>query len=1147
MAKTIATNVEPIPGYRLIERIGRGGFGEVWKAEAPGGILKAIKFVYGDLEEASSDGRPADQELKALNRIKSIRHPYILSLERYDIVDGQLIIVMELADRNLYERFRECRNAGRAGIPRDELLQYLEEAAEALDLMNNEYQIQHLDVKPQNIFLIHQHIKVADFGLAKDLQGKQATLTGGVTPVYAAPETFEGRVSRFCDQYSLAILYQELLTGQRPFDGETARRLMMQHLTTPPDVSPLPAGDQVAVKRALAKSPEGRFASCMEFVEALHSERTISNYNAIDVRPTYSSAPSASATVAVAQSRLLGVESKSFADKLPPLSARIGVKASSIENPRITPMPTRAPIPEIAGTGALMPAVIIGLGRTGLIVLQRVRQLFNQEFSPNSLSHIQLLHIDTDPATIQELNSDNAPAVLEAHEICHARLNRPSRYLRNEARFPGLDRWLSPTVLYRIPRQRTTDGIRALGRLAFCDFYRSIMARIRSKIQAATAPAALKEADAATGLGHRTNVPRIYVVANLGGGSGSGMFLDLAYAIRRQMKFLGYSQPDVEALLYLPDIHPATPTRAKIIANTYAALIELCHFSSPQTEYVAAFNEQDEGFSDRERPFERCVFLPWSDCRGLSAECSDVARGTALLFQELLTQFGRECDRIRSESTPFVGPSAHFQTYGSFRYYWPRRQVLDHAAIICSKALLQRWLGGVSAEHVARIQAWQNEIHFDRLLTIEHLRDRFRNALADPLLTDAAASINAVLTPMEQRPHASIEPAAIRSTVNELVRILGLPEHRAASEIGMKVTPIAQKVSRDVCRQVEIGLAALLDLPGLRYAALESISRLLYEQQQCLADQMDQSATKLQQDAADCLSRIEAFMGVFETKTRSGPRIAAAREVVNFLREFAVKSLELVQVRAMGEIRKPLADLLTRCTDMLPQARSRIEQVQSAFDQLPAPADASRLLGDGSAVYPDGSQTVREAAEAFIGRLLDDDWQQLDQQVQTALQSSFQSLRAFCDDKVARTEEMLEVLRGVARSFLDTRLTNVSVAELLLNHLDSTAEEFNEAFRKAAPALFPLQNGGQIYIMSGPKDTSGSELMGRLHKDVAEFRAHMINGGNDVWIYCEQTVSLNDLPQMSREVRKYLAQATVKGQLHPHARLDIDWLPLAGG
>jgi serine/threonine protein kinase len=248
MAFRLESAAEPIPGYRLIERLGGGGFGEVWKALAPGGLLKAIKFVYGDLQTTNDeDGVRAEQELKALSRVKSVRHPYILSLERYDIIEGQLMIVMELADRNLWDRFRECPIVGLPGIPREELLGYLEEIAEALDLMNKEYQLQHLDIKPQNLFLVHNHIKVADFGLVKDLEGMVASVTGGVTPVYAAPETFDGWVSRFCDQYSLAIVYQELLTGHRPFTGSTVRQLVMQHLQGTPDLTPLPPCDRQAV------------------------------------------------------------------------------------------------------------------------------------------------------------------------------------------------------------------------------------------------------------------------------------------------------------------------------------------------------------------------------------------------------------------------------------------------------------------------------------------------------------------------------------------------------------------------------------------------------------------------------------------------------------------------------------------------------------------------------------------------------------------------------------------------------------------------------------------------------------------------------------------------------------------------------------
>jgi serine/threonine protein kinase len=262
-------NSEPIPGYVLVERLGQGGFGEVWKAVAPGGIPKAIKFVHGNVDDDFS--HTAAQELKSLNRMKSVRHPFILGVERVDVIDGQVVIVMELADRDLSHRLQECQGQGLVGIPREELLRYMDETAEALDLMNSEHQLQHLDIKPQNLFLVRNHIKVADFGLAKDLEGMTASLSAGITPMYASPETFDARVSRFCDQYSLAIVYQEMLTGKRPFNGTNARQLLMQHVKMPPDLTPLPANEHRIVERALAKDPNQRWPTCTEFVQALRA------------------------------------------------------------------------------------------------------------------------------------------------------------------------------------------------------------------------------------------------------------------------------------------------------------------------------------------------------------------------------------------------------------------------------------------------------------------------------------------------------------------------------------------------------------------------------------------------------------------------------------------------------------------------------------------------------------------------------------------------------------------------------------------------------------------------------------------------------------------------------------------------------------
>ena len=213
--------------------------------------------------------------MKALNRVKEVRHPFVLSMDRIEVVGGELVIVMELADRSLHDAFEECLSAGLVGIPRDTLLRYIRDAAEGLDHMNDKHGLQHLDIKPRNLFLVSDRVKVGDFGLVKHLERSGASsMLGGVTPLYAPPETLTGGLSTRSDQYSLAIVYQELLTGQRPFDGKNARQLAQQHINEEPELRALPEAERPVVARALAKDPAKRFPNCLSFVRALYTARS---------------------------------------------------------------------------------------------------------------------------------------------------------------------------------------------------------------------------------------------------------------------------------------------------------------------------------------------------------------------------------------------------------------------------------------------------------------------------------------------------------------------------------------------------------------------------------------------------------------------------------------------------------------------------------------------------------------------------------------------------------------------------------------------------------------------------------------------------------------------------------------------------------
>lgn len=262
----IQPGIEPIPGYTLVSRLGSGGFGEVWKAESPGGFHVALKFV-------QLRGRVGEVEARSLDVIKDVRHPNLLSVFGTWRMGDWLIIATELADRTLLDRLHEAQKEGHEGIPRNELFKYMAEAAQGIDALNDpgksgRKRIQHRDIKPQNLLLSGGSVKVGDFGLARLIQHDVTGHTGSLTFAYAAPECFDGTTSNQSDQYSLAITYCHLRGGRLPFDG-TPVAIMDGHRKQPPDLSMISAEERPAVAKALAKLPKDRWGSCAAFLRAL--------------------------------------------------------------------------------------------------------------------------------------------------------------------------------------------------------------------------------------------------------------------------------------------------------------------------------------------------------------------------------------------------------------------------------------------------------------------------------------------------------------------------------------------------------------------------------------------------------------------------------------------------------------------------------------------------------------------------------------------------------------------------------------------------------------------------------------------------------------------------------------------------------------
>jgi serine/threonine protein kinase len=248
------------PDYVLIRKLGAGAFGEVWHAHGPGGIDVALKFIPLDTQLRAL-------ELRSLDLMRRIRHPNLVSLFGAWHHDACLMLAMELCDRTLGDRLTEALAQRRLGIPLDELLPYMSDAANGLDALHAQ-RVAHRDIKPANLLLLNSGVKVADYGLAKAMEQTVASHSGAGTIAYTAPECFRGQLTQQSDQYSLAVTYYHLRMGQVLFGGNQAQ-VMYAHLDLEPDLSQLPPDEGTVLRRALAKAPERRWPDCRSFVKEL--------------------------------------------------------------------------------------------------------------------------------------------------------------------------------------------------------------------------------------------------------------------------------------------------------------------------------------------------------------------------------------------------------------------------------------------------------------------------------------------------------------------------------------------------------------------------------------------------------------------------------------------------------------------------------------------------------------------------------------------------------------------------------------------------------------------------------------------------------------------------------------------------------------
>jgi eukaryotic-like serine/threonine-protein kinase len=262
--------------YRIEEEIGHGGMAAVYLAED----LKHARKVAIKVLVPSGSAQPYEPQrfLREIRIAARLSHPQILPLHDSGEFDGMLYFVMPYAG---CETLRD-RLTREGTLPIDAALRITRAVAAALGYAHR-HNVIHRDIKPENILLQEGEPVVADFGVATAISaagGDNIYITDRGfavgTPAYMSPEqaSAERDLDGRSDLYSLACVLFEMLTGQPPFSGSGARATMARHaIEPPPSVRSLrptvPLAVELALERALAKSPDGRFGTMAEFCDAL--------------------------------------------------------------------------------------------------------------------------------------------------------------------------------------------------------------------------------------------------------------------------------------------------------------------------------------------------------------------------------------------------------------------------------------------------------------------------------------------------------------------------------------------------------------------------------------------------------------------------------------------------------------------------------------------------------------------------------------------------------------------------------------------------------------------------------------------------------------------------------------------------------------
>jgi serine/threonine protein kinase len=1133
---------------QYLRRAGRSAQSETWLVQKPEGSQHAVKLVICDSEPSSH------------SRLTAHRHPFLMSWDRCEVVNGDLLLLRYWSEETLADYLHSPGQARQEQLSRSILLRHLEETAEVLDFLHRKVQLVHGAVKPSNIGLLHNHVKLLDWGLLTNESLRRRAWSFEDLQV-AAPELVRGELVPQSDQYALASIFAMTMAGQPRSFSSWEEYFHFTQQSNQPELALLPAEDRQVIARALAHDPKARYNSCQEFVHALvqnpmaarqephvPAERIViperdtqvpivvseSNEPKQTSELLASNAPSDPEIPATVIKSFVKTEGKT--DQRHPDSAFLNLNSLVYHS-------------EVTAKGVLTPSLVIGLGGQGIAVLQQLASQLQAKFgNVGNLPNIRLLAVDTDASSLPKPPEANSEASSPASALSplvaksgigafHCRLATPGGYLWKDLAFAKYADSIPAEHIDLLGSQPKTNQRRSLGRLALLANYSLLREKVIADCKAILQSRALMEATKNTGLPILQDVtPKVYLMAALGGGTGSGALVDVAYLVRDILADLNWAQIQTTVVAFLPA--DSEDDRAK--ANAFASLVEMNHHTEHETQRQEKRSRgEEENRTIPGAPFDEVFFWRLSTAEGNKNIYHKAAHWLA---RDLTTVLGS----LRCQSRELIactgkGKRLPWRGHGFASLRAIRGVLGRHGKNAVCRAFIERWLTPPQ-EIIDEMQKDGERFLADNSFSMETVLARLEHVAAVVLGREPAELIDEWISPLRKgaaaRPPLEIVAQDLLQKV-ELHFGHGDGCQPAPAILGMQHE--AETAAQEICARVPMLLKRYLERPGYRVGASLALGRMLLQW-------VTENLTELQENhytvEQEVIQAERTLTQMVNPEERSFVVMGRQRQVTQGAQDLMDYPARVIRedlfARAIFVFQKVKETLLSWLAQLEPCERS-LQDLRVAYSDKGE--DHAEPMGQ---LILDGHSNLEDRLKQFQEELPEDAYIKLDLDFSQCLARNQINFADVCFGKTASFSELLELLAPSVEDLLEGILPSQDAAEQLLQSPSlAVVEQLRDAYREARP-LFTQQSASRqcaFCLMVSPSTESAQQLLHMAQSTLPQIVAAPEGAIDEVFLYRETgQLSASALYPQGWEAYVRLSPSL---ETSPHSRTDISWQPLS--